>query len=43
MDSNDFIYTTRKAYGRTTKATWATAIGLLVMAIVALVRLWGLQ
>lgn len=43
MDSNDFIYVTRKVYSRTSKATWATAIGLLVMAIVALVRLWGLQ
>ena len=43
MESNDFIYTTRKVCSRTTKATWATAIGLLVLAIVALVRLWGLQ
>jgi cytochrome b len=38
---DDFIYVTRKVYSRTTKATWATAIGLLVLAIVALVRLWG--
>jgi hypothetical protein len=43
MDSNDFIYTTRKAYTPTTTATWTAAIGLLVLAIVALVRLWGLQ
>jgi len=43
MDSNDFRYTTRKAYTRTSRATWATAVGLLVLAIVALVRLWGIQ
>ena len=43
MDSNDFIYVTRKVYTRTTRATWATAVGLLVLAIVALVRLWGMQ
>ena len=43
MESNDFRYTTRMAYCRTSRATWATAIGLLVLAIVALVRLWGMQ
>lgn len=43
MASNDFRYTVRMAYTRTTRAALATAIGLLVLAIVALVRLWGMQ
>ena len=43
MESNDFIYITRKVYTPTTTATWTAAIGLLLLAVLTVGILWGMQ